>query len=194
MRHASLASSFLVLLSSALAACSSPVPGASSASPSGVSSGSLTAASTSTPALDALKRGGTFMFALDESDPAARFRAECKTESGGDAARADACYARVREVGSHEGIRFALDANDHLVWTSFGIEEGREVLYLEAPLAVATAGEHVVVGTPVATPKGSQLEGKAFPPGMSIHFEVVDDSTVVMNDPPKGRLDFHRTR
>jgi hypothetical protein len=194
MRHASLASSFLVFLSIALGACSSPVPGASSASPSGVSSGSLSAASTSTPALDALKRGGTFMFALDESDPAAGFRAECATSSSGDASKADACYARVRDVGSHEGIRFAFDADEHLVWTSFGIEEGKEVLYIEAPLAVATAGDHVVVGTPVATPKGIQLEGKPFPPGMSIHFEVVDDSTVVMNDPPKGRLVFHRTR
>jgi hypothetical protein len=184
MRHASLASSFLVFLSIALGACSSPVPGASSASPSGVSSGSLSAASTSTPALDA----------LDESDPAAGFRAECATSSSGDASKADACYARVRDVGSHEGIRFAFDADEHLVWTSFGIEEGKEVLYIEAPLAVATAGDHVVVGTPVATPKGIQLEGKPFPPGMSIHFEVVDDSTVVMNDPPKGRLVFHRTR
>ncbi len=189
MRHAPLAASLLLTV---LAACSSQSPGPSSASPAGVTSGSLSAASASTPALDVLKRGGSFAFALDESKPSEQFREECRAESGGDTAKADACYAHIRDVGSHEGFRFAFDASDHLVWTSYGREDGKEVIYIEAPLAVATDGDHVVVGTPVGTPKGVQLEGKPFPAGTAIRFEVVDERTIATDDPHKGRLVYHR--
>src|SRR5579883_11066 len=171
-----------------LAACASQSPDAPSAPPAGASTGSLGAADAQTPALDVLRRGGSFAFSLDESDPAKYFRDQCAKESGGDAAKADACYAHVREVGSHEGIRFSLDERKQLVWTSYGTENGTEAIYIEAPLAITTEGDRAVWGTPAGEVRGAQLAREPHPARLRVRFEVVDASTVTMVDPEKGRL------
>jgi hypothetical protein len=190
MQHAITLAAILAL--APLAACASQSPDPGSAAPSGTSTASLTPASASTPALDVLKAGGSFAFALDESAPAAFFHQKCASDSNGDAAAADACYAHVRDVSSHEGIRFAIDAQGHLVWTSYGLEDGKEAIYVEAPLAVTTEGDHVVVGTPAGAVHGLQVPSGQIPAGKTIRFEVVDARTVTMTDPQKGLLVFHK--
>jgi hypothetical protein len=143
-------------------------------------------------ALDLLKGGGTYMFSLDESDPAARFRSQCATESPGDTAKADACYGAIRAVGSNEGMRFVPDAAGHLVWTSFGQEEGKEVVYIQVPLSLAADGDRAVVASFAEAPHGPQLAGEPNWASTRIRIELPDATTMVMNDPSKGRLVFHR--
>ncbi len=178
----------------AITACASQSPETSSASPTGESAEQLSAANGTSPALDVLKQGGPFVFALDESDPSKAFHDQCNTQSSGDSAKADACYARIREEGAHELIRFALAADGHLVWTSYGIEDGKEVLFLEIPLAVTTDGERAVVGRAAGTARGRQAGDGVVSPSKRIRFEVPDASTVAMVDPQKGRLVFHRVQ
>ena len=90
-------------------------------------------------------------------------------------------------------MRFALDRDQHVVWTSFGTDDaGKEAIFLEGPLAVAADGDHAVVGTFAATPHGTQMEGKTALPTKPVHFEFIDASTMVMTDEVKGRLVFHR--
>jgi hypothetical protein len=135
------------------------------------------------------------MFSLDESDPSATFHQQCSRETGGDAAKADACYAHVREVGSHEGMRFAVDAEQRVVMTSFGLEEGKEAIYLEGPLALRTDGDHALLATFAAPPHGIQMAGAPTAwPKKPVHLEFDGDSTLVMTDEVKGRLVYHRAQ
>ena len=136
-------------------------------------------------ALDVLRSGGTYGFVLDESDPAARFRAECEAKCAGDAAGAAACYEAIREVASHEGIRFSVDPAGRLVWTSFGVEDGQPVTYLEANLDASLEKENVVRVTLAEPARGLQVKDKPLPPDHAMRFQVVDPRTVVMVDPTR---------
>jgi hypothetical protein len=144
-------------------------------------------------ALLELRGGGDYMFQLDESGPASHFRTKCGLEHPVDRAAADACYAAIREEASHEGLRFAVDAGKHLVFTSFGIEDGREATYMEVPLAVASEGDRVVAMVPAGPAHGLQIDKKPLPRDIVMRVELVDDATIVMNDPQKGRLVFRRS-
>ncbi len=175
-----------------LAACASQSPDAPSASATGVRPDSVAASAGSTSAIDLLRQGGSYMFSLDESAPSARFHAQCDKEGGGDPAKAEACYAHVREVGSHEGIRFSVDAGKRIVMTSFGLEDGKEAIYLEGPMSLAADGDHAVVGNFAAVPHGLQMQGKTGGPDKPVRIELPDDRTMVMVDDVKGRLVFHR--
>jgi hypothetical protein len=175
-----------------LAACASQSPDAST--PGATGETSLAASSATTPALDVLKQGGPFAFALDESDPSKIFHDQCNAESGGDSAKATACYAHVREEGAHELIRFSVGADGKLVWTSYGVEDGKEVIFLEVALAVTTDGDHAVVGRMVGTARGRHAGDGSVPPNKLVRFEASDASTVAMIDPQKGRLVFHRVQ
>jgi hypothetical protein len=191
MRHPSIPALSVLPVLALLAACASQSPDVSPSS----TSESLVApsgATAPTSALEILRQGGAFMFSLDESDPSTRFHEQCARESGGDVAKAEACYAHVREVGSHEGIRFALDAQQRVVLTSFGLEDGKEAIYLEGPLALAADGDKAVLGNFATTPHGLQMEGKSGPPNKPVRLEFVDAKTMVMVDDQKGRLVFHR--
>lgn len=173
--------------------CASQSPDAGTApAPVGAQSSPLATTPGATSALEILEAGGTFMFSLDESDPSARFHEQCASESAGDKAKADACYAHVREEGSTEGMRFALDADHRVVWTSFGHDGGKEVVYIEAPMNVSSDGEHAVVASFAAAPKGPQLQGEKGWASARIRIELPDATTMVMNDPHKGKLVFHR--
>jgi hypothetical protein len=177
-----------------LAACASQSPDAPTASPTGASTESLSAATATAPPLDLVRRGGSFLFSLDESAPAARWHEQCGKESGGDAAMAEACYAHVREVGSHEGMRFTLDADQRVVLTSFGLEDGKGAIYLEGPLALRADGDRALVATFAAPPHGSQMEGTSVWPLRPLRFEFVGASTLIMTDEVKGHLVFHRAQ
>lgn len=178
---------------SLVAACASQSPDAGSTpAPVGAQSSPLAVSPGATSALEILEAGGTFMFSLDESDPSARFHEQCASESAGDKAKADACYAHVRDEGSAEGMRFALDADHRVVWTSFGHDGGKEVVYIAAPMNVSPDGEHAVVASFAAAPKGPQLQGEKDWASARIRIELPDATTMVMNDPHKGKLVFHR--
>ncbi len=180
-----------------LAACASQNPeaqGSSPAGPTGVSTEPITAAASTTPPLDLVRGGGSFLFSLDESSPAAHWHEQCAKDSGGDAAKEGACYGHIHEVASHEGMRFGLDAEQRVVWTSFGLEDGKDAIYLEAPLALRADGDHAVIATFAAPPHGLQMEGKPTWPKKPMRFEFPDSSTMVMTDEVKGRLVFHRTQ
>jgi hypothetical protein len=178
-----------------VAACGSQGSDETTSSPTAVSTEPLTSATASTPALDQIRHGGSFLFSLDESDPATMWHDRCGKESGGDAAKADACYAHIREVGSHEGMRFSVDADQRVILTSFGLEDGKDAVYLEGPLALRADGDHAVIGTFSARPHGLQMDGSSTWPQKPVRLELEGGgSTLVMTDEVKGRLVFHRTQ
>jgi hypothetical protein len=177
-----------------LVACASQSPDAPTASPTDRVAEPMNVAIASTPPLDLVRRGGSFLFSLDESAPSARWHQQCAEESGGDATKAEACYAHIREVGSHEGMRFGLDAEQRVVLTSFGLEDGKDAIYMEGPLTLRTDGEHALLATFAAPPHGLQIDHGSVWPQKPLRFEFLDASTLVMTDEVKGRLVFHRVQ
>ncbi len=151
------------------------------------------AASPTRNALETLRAGGSFGFALDESDPAATFHAQCATQHPGDTAAAGACYDALRREGALEGIRFSVDKDGNLVWTSYGVEDGQPATYIEAHLDAALVKEGLVSARLVAPATGLQVkEMGPLPQNKVFPFQVVDPNTVVMVDGRKGKLVFHR--
>ena len=143
-------------------------------------------------ALDTLRAGGTYGFVLDESTPGGKLHASCAAEHPGDAVAAAACYDAVRQVGAREGIRFSLDAAGRLVWTSYGVEDGKPAVYIEAPLEASLEKEGVVAATLAAPARGLQVRERPLREGLVLRFQVVDADTVVTVDPEKGKLVFRR--
>jgi hypothetical protein len=143
-------------------------------------------------ALDTLRAGGTFAFVLDESDPAARFHAECAAQHPGDAAGESACYDAIRAEGAREGFRFSLDPSGRLVWTSYGEEDGRPATYIEAHLDASLEKEGVVAAKLSEPARGIQVQGKPFPPSTVVRFQLVDTNTLVTVDGQKGKLVYRR--
>jgi hypothetical protein len=148
--------------------------------------------SPATDALATLRAGGDFGFVLDESDPAAKFRAGCAAKSSGDGAAASACYDAIRQQGAREGIRFSLDAAGRVVWTSYGVEDGKPATYIEAHLDATPEARGFVAMRLSEPARGIQVEGNPFPPNAVLRFQVVDANTVVMVDGQKGKLVFRR--
>jgi hypothetical protein len=63
---------------------------------------------------------GTWAFDVESSDVAAELKKDCST---------DACWNDIREKTRLEKMRFAKDAEGHTRYTSFGIEDGKEVIW-----------------------------------------------------------------
>ncbi|MGC4061318.1 MAG: hypothetical protein QM749_10925 [Aquabacterium sp.] len=101
---------------------------------------------------------GTWVFVLESSEVAGAIREECKKDSAGDAAKADACYARIKTQAGKEKIRFAKDASGKMVWRSFGQDEGKEELFLEVPVRLAADGSSHVLAKVAGSAKGFQAE------------------------------------
>jgi hypothetical protein len=144
----------------------------------------------STDALRVLGAGGTFAFSLDESGPSAAMHAKCKQDQP---ATADACYAAIAAAGAHEKIRFAPDGSGHVVFTSFGPDDdGRDVSWIDVPLVFTADGTNAAWGKPAGADRGTWAKTRPLPANAKLRFEVVDAKTVVMVDPKKGRLVFHK--
>jgi hypothetical protein len=144
-------------------------------------------------ALDTLRAGADFAFSLDESDPAAQLRAQCAAQHPGDAAASDSCYAQIRDEAAHEGLRFAVDPQGRLVWTSYGRENGADVVYIEGAMDAQAESDRVVAAKFCDVPHGTTVPAKVVQhPDMTLRFQLVDDHTLEMVDPHKGKLVFHR--
>jgi hypothetical protein len=151
------------------------------------------AASPTVSALDTLKAGGTFAFVLDESAPGVKLHASCAAEHPGDPAAASACYEAIRQVAAHEGIRFSQDPAGRLIWTSYGVEEGKPATYIEGALSASLEPEGIVAAKFAEAPHGLSVDKHPMDPTMVLRFQVVDASTVITDDPHKGRLVFRRS-
>lgn len=150
-------------------------------------------ASASTPSEDATGKAsqsvtttsaaleGTYGFALAQSDVAAPLKERCK----GDAA----CWTEIENEAKTEKIRFTKGENGQMVWRSFGEKEGKEELFLELPITLAPDGPKAFIGSVAGPAKGMQAaKSEQMPKTMRI--EIVDEKTIAMNDPKKGRLVF----
>lgn len=131
--------------------------------------------------------GGTYWFVIDESKPVIdRVKAGCAHDASSDAAAAD-CVEGIRQEGAREGFRISGNNPAQLTWTSFGMKDGHEEVFLEIPVAV-TATEGTVVHVRATGPaRGSQLPAGHHGPD-TLAFDVVDAHTMAMIDPEKGRL------
>jgi hypothetical protein len=165
------------------AACAS----AANDSPQNATRGSTSAAATS-DAVSVLRAGGTFAFSLDESDPSSRMRESCNTSEPSDPAT---CYAKIRAQGAKEKIKFTTDGAGHVVFTSFGPEEGADVVWIEVPLDLKADGPNAAVASAAGEFKGAWA-AKMLAASPRFRFEVDGATTVVMSDPKKGRLVFHK--
>lgn len=143
-------------------------------------------------ALVAARLEGTFDFDLDASDVAATFRATCDKQASGDAAKSAACYDAVRKEARDEKVRFTKNAEGQLVYTSFGLEAGKEEVYLEAPITLTRgAEEHMMLAKAAAFPHGSFVSRVSFAL-RDLPIEAPDATTLVLVDPSKGRLVYRR--
>ena len=170
----------------ALAAC---LAACASASPQDPQSTSTASATTAAAAPDLT---GRYAFALDESDVVAPLRSKCASQSGGDAAKADACVAEVRAEAAKEGIAFEKDAQGRVVWVSYGEENGVAAVYHQVPVALTSDGAKNVTARTLAPATGLQATSRPIPEGTTLRIEVVDAKTIAMTDSQKGRLVFHR--
>ena len=133
---------------------------------------------------------GTWAFVLDASDPAAQFRDQCAKDHPADAAKAAACYAEVREEASHEKLRFTKRDDGTYTFTSFADEGGgREVVFIEAPLALTPDGNGGIQTKLAGTPTG-KFAARLKDNPRTMRIEIVDASTIATEDPRKGRLVF----
>lgn len=132
---------------------------------------------------------GTWAFVLAKSDVADGVRQDCNEEAKGDAAKASACYSAVETQAAKEKIRFSKDASGKMTWKSFGVDEGKEVTFLEVPVTIAADGPGHVLAKIAGAPIGIQAErfSKANA-NAAMRIDVLDGRTIVMTDPKKGRL------
>jgi hypothetical protein len=124
--------------------------------------------------------GNTFMFSLADSPDAKKLVDEsCKK-----AKKPEDCAKEAETSAAGEGIRFEGGA-----WISFGTEKGKEVVYNKVKYKIASESDDKLTLTPDGKDEGKKPM-KALPKEMVI--EVVDESTVAMSDPKKGRLVFKK--
>jgi len=169
-------------IASTIAACGSAASDASDATRSS------TLQDAPTDAMSVMRAGGTFAFALDESDPAAAFREGCKKSDPSDPA---ACYARIRAEGAEEKIALELRGT-RVVFKSFGPEDGAETVWIEVALDLVADGNRAVFATPSGPFKGAWAAKLESRPRTAIRFEIVDATTIAIVDPKKGRLVYHK--
>lgn len=161
---------------------------AACASSSSLDTNASSTASAVQTAEPAANLDGTWTFVLDASEVAGPIRSNCEKNAAGDAAKADACWREVSAEAAREKIRFATDKSGRSVWTSFGVEGGKEEIFVEVPVELTADGPGHVLAKVAGKPRGgmaAQLEKSHI---NVMRIEVVDARTIAMNDPKKGRL------
>lgn len=172
------------LLTITLAACAS-----APTNDGAVGAGTTAAAATSQPDPNT-ELAGTWGFVLTASDVAAPLRERCAKEAASDAKKAEACWNEIAAESAREKIRFATDGAGHTVWTSFGSEGQKEIVFLEVPVELVADGPGHVLAKISGAAKGVQAERFAKASVNVMRIEKVDARTIAMNDPKKGRLVF----
>jgi hypothetical protein len=175
----------LLTLASLLAAC------AGSAAPDSAAGSTATAAQASQaePAADI---SGTWAFVLASSDVATPIRERCDKSSAGDAAKTKECWSEISTQAAKEKIRFSKDNAGHTIWTSFEADGGKEVVYVQVPVELASDGPGHVLAKVAGAPKGQMAEQFTKSSTNAMRIEVVDARTIAMTDPKKGRLVYSK--
>lgn len=181
---ASATTASIIALAASLFACAS----ASQADASRASNAPVTRASVDANA----GLMGTWSFVLDASDVASRVREHCAKESGGDDRRASACWHEATTDASNEKIRFAKDGAGRIVWTSFAVEDGKEVVFVAAPVELTADGETSVRIAITGEASGARAEEFAEAKIDRLVVERVDERTIAVLDPAKGRLVYSK--
>lgn len=142
-------------------------------------------------AKESLEAGGTFAFSLADSPDAKKVADDaCDKKAKKDAKKLDACHKETDDAAAGEGIRFEKDKDGKIVWTSYGIENGKEVIYIKVPFKVAKEDGSKITLIPDGKAEGKMAKGAA---PKEVLFEV-DDATVKMTDPmgKKGVLVYKK--
>ena len=168
-------------LSVSVAACAGS---SATDTPMGAASSPATAAKAE-PAADL---SGTWAFALASSDVAAPVRDKCAKSSGNDAAKTQTCWNEIATQAAMEKIRFGKDTAGHTVWTSFETDGSKENVYVQVAVELAADGPGHVLAKVSGTPKGDQAAQFVKASVNAMRIEVIDDHTIAMLDPKKGRL------
>jgi len=154
-------------------------------------------------AREILAPGVPFLFAMRESAVFAELEAGCKKEVGGDTDRVkiDLCLRKVETEAMREGIRFDKGEGEQLVYVSFGKKpDGTEDVFLKVAVTVQTGGPQNQLRTKAAgKPEGMQvakMPPEAIEQMQAAEFvvEAVDATTVVVLDPKKGKLVYHKAQ
>ena len=171
----------LGLLALVLVACSGA---ATPDSPGGVTATSTQASSADQPS----ELSGTWGFVLASSDVAGPLRERCDKSSSGDPVKSKACVAEITAQAAKEKIRFSKDSAGHAVWTSFETSGGKETVYVQVPVELATDGPGRVLAKVSGPPAGEMAEKFAQSRTNAMVVEIIDAHTIAMTDPRKGRL------
>jgi hypothetical protein len=141
--------------------------------------------STASPAPTVAAPLGRYAFVLRESAVLAKIEARCQATPD-----VKACMAEIEAEAAREGIRLSLDPAGRLVWTSYGLEpDGTETVFLEATLD-ATWDATSVTGKVVGPLRGRDAQGADF---VGLSLVRIDERTVAMQDPRKGKLVFRKS-
>ena len=102
------------------------------------------------------------------------------------------CLAEVRAESAKEGIRFDKDAQGHVTWISYGQENGADVTFHQVAIALTSDSPKLVTARTLAPATGLLATKRPIPEGTTMRVELVDDRTIAMLDPKKGRPVFRR--
>lgn len=149
---------------------------------------SLGASPQQASAADPARVEGTFRFDLHASEVAGAVKEECAKESGGDRAKADACFAAIEAQAKREKIRFAKDKTGRMVWSSFGVDGDKVETFLEVPVELKSDGPSHVLATVAGKATGFQAAKIEKSEAKAMRVEIIDATTIAMRDPKKGRL------
>jgi hypothetical protein len=140
-------------------------------------------------AKDVIVPGATFLFSLADSPDAMKAVTETCGKKKKDEDKKK-CEDEAKASAAEEGIRFEKGEKDGTwVWVSFGKEKDKEVVFNKITIKDPKFEDKKVTFTMTGKDSGKRAmkfkEGDASPAT-----ELVDDTTVAMTDPKKGKLVF----
>lgn len=140
-------------------------------------------------AKDVIAPGTTFMFSLADSPDAMKAVTETCGKKKKDEDKKK-CEDDAKAAAEHEGVRFEKGEKEGTwVWVSFGQEKDKEVIFNKITLKDPKFDAKKVVFT--MTGKDTGKHARKFKDGdVSPETDLVDDTTISMNDPKKGKLIF----